>query len=61
MAEVINALAAAGILQGPQLSTVRSYTKLRNAAFHAKWGDVDSGTVGSAISFTEEFLKSHFQ
>lgn len=60
MSEVISALKAKSLLQGPQASLVTSYVKLRNKAFHAEWDKIDKPEVQSLISFAEEFLIKYF-
>lgn len=56
MAAVINALKSKGLLKGPQASVISSHTKLRNKAFHAKWGEIEKPEIHSLISFTESFI-----
>ena len=60
MADVCNALKGARIIPATQADTAKSYTVLRNHAFHAEWGKVDMISVRAMISFTELFIAGHF-
>ena len=61
MAEVINALKAAGLVAGAQKSLLDVMPKLRNAALHADWGKISEPDVASVIAFVEQFLLAKFQ
>lgn len=61
MAEVVNAMKAAGMVKGPQGSLLQGFTKIRNKAFHAQWDSIESADVQSVIAFTQEFLLTRFQ
>lgn len=60
MADVCNALKGAGAIPAAQADIAKSYSELRNRAFHAQWDKIDVISVQSVISFTEQFLGGHF-
>jgi hypothetical protein len=60
MPDVCNALKGARAIPATQADAARSYTGLRNHAFHAEWGKVDMISVQTMISFTELFIANHF-
>jgi len=60
MSDVVNALKATSLVKGPQGALLQGFVKIRNKAFHAQWGDIDTADVQSVISFTQEFLLSKF-
>lgn len=61
MAEIINALKAAGLVAGAQKSLLDAMPRLRNAALHADWAKIAEPDVSSVIAFVEQFLLSKFQ
>jgi len=60
MTDVCNALKGAGAIPAAQADIAKSYSELRNRAFHAQWDKIDVISVQSVISFTEQFLGGHF-
>jgi len=60
LANVIDALKKAGVLQAPQLGIAVSYLKFRNDALHADWQTIDRASVNSVLGFVEQLLVRHF-
>ena len=60
LADVIEALKRAGVLQAPQLGIAISYLKFRNDALHAHWDKIAREAVHSVLGFVEQLLLKHF-
>lgn len=60
LADVINALKGAGVVQGPQGKVLQAFVGVRNRTFHAQWDRVDAADVSSVISFVQTFLTERF-
>lgn len=60
MNEVIGALKAKRLVEGPYKSILDTMPNLRNAALHAEWDKVTREGVGSVVGFTEQFLLTKF-
>ena len=60
MSDVINSMKAKGLLHAPQAKVLKSYVAVRNKAFHAEWGKIDSAEVHSVIGFVQDFIVSKF-
>lgn len=60
LADVINALKGAGLLQGAALSSGQSFLKFRNDALHADWEKIDYVAIGTCMAFVEGLLVKHF-
>jgi hypothetical protein len=60
MPKVISALKAKTLLSGAEIPTVQGYTRLRNNAMHAQFGELKEAEVSSLIAFLESFLVRSF-
>lgn len=60
MEDVIGALKAKRLVEGPFKSILDTMPKLRNAAMHAEWDKVTRESVGSLVGFVEQFLIAKF-
>jgi len=57
--QVVNALNAAGILQGGNYNMALGYLKFRNDSLHADWAKVSRHQVESCLSFVEMLIRDH--
>jgi hypothetical protein len=60
LSAVLDALKAAGTIEGPQVSIAQSYLTFRNQALHAAWDKIDRSSVVSVLGFVEQLLIKHF-
>lgn len=60
LADIINALKGAGVVQGPQGKILQAFVGLRNRAFHAQWDRIDTADVSGVLSFVQTFLAERF-
>ena len=59
-AKLLDALKAAGIVQGAQLRIAVSLLGFRNDALHADWAKVERAGVHAALEFVQQLLLAHF-
>ena len=60
MAELVNALKAAGLVAGAQKSLLDAMPKIRNMAMHAEWSKITEPDVSSVLGYVEQLLLSKF-
>jgi hypothetical protein len=60
LTKIINALKAARVVRGTQASMLTGMLRIRNAAMHAKWQEIDVPEVRGLIAFVEGLLALHF-
>ena len=60
LADLINELKNARVLEGSQVTIATSYLAFRNRALHPQWPLVDRASVVSVLGFTEEIILSKF-
>jgi len=59
MADVINALKAARVIEGGTSKLVSAMPKIRNYALHANWDKISEADVGGVIGFVEQLILTH--
>jgi hypothetical protein len=60
LADVLNKLKDAGLIQSPQIGIAQSYLSFRNHALHAHWEKIGRESIHSILGFTEQLLLKHF-
>ena len=60
MADLVNALKAAGLVSGAQKSLLDAMPRIRNMAMHAEWGKLTEPDVSSVLGYVEQLLLSKF-
>jgi len=60
MDEVISALKAKRLIEGPFKSILDTMPRLRNATMHAQWDKVTRESVGGLVGLVEQFLLNKF-
>ena len=60
MADLVNALKAAGLVSGAQKSLLDAMPRIRNMAMHAEWSKLTEPDVSSVLGYVEQLLLSKF-
>ena len=58
--KIIDALKSARVIRGTQVAMLTGMLRIRNAAMHAKWQEIDVPEVRGLIAFVEGLIALHF-